>query len=224
MKKVLLSAVALFVFGVASAQVKFGVKGGVNFATFTGAGADLIDAKMKVGFNVGGFAEIKFNDKFALQPELLYSLQGAKGVSTDSNGLLNSSEDVKQNLSYLNVPVMVKFYPIKSLYVEAGPQVGFLVSAKEKTDGTEIDFNEVSGNEELVNVSTNEDVKDFYKSIDFDFNIGAGYEFTENLFAGVRYSIGLTDVSDVPTTISFFGVSGFEMKNNVLSLSLGYKF
>ena len=84
MKKVLLSAVAVMVFGFMSAQeevkstsdVKFGAKGGVNFANLVGDDAG--DATMFVGFNVGLFVEIPITDKLTIQPELLYSAQGSK--------------------------------------------------------------------------------------------------------------------------------------------------
>jgi hypothetical protein len=77
MKKVFLSAIAVCAFGLANAQsVKFGVKAGVNIATLGDAVAD--DVSMKVGFNAGGLAEIKFTDMIALQPEVLFSMQGAE--------------------------------------------------------------------------------------------------------------------------------------------------
>ncbi|RZJ55928.1 MAG: PorT family protein, partial [Flavobacterium sp.] len=37
-------------------------------------------------------------------------------------------------LSYLNVPIMAKYYVIEKLSLEAGPQIGFLLSAKNQVD------------------------------------------------------------------------------------------
>lgn len=74
MKKLVLSALAVCALsGSAFAQqeVKFGPKAGVNFANLS----NLDDSEMKIGFHVGAVAEIKFNDKFSIQPELLYSAQ-----------------------------------------------------------------------------------------------------------------------------------------------------
>ena len=74
-KKVLLTAVAIFAFGFANAQeVKFGVKAGLNMSTVQGG---YYSGAVKPGFHIGGLAEIKLNDKFAIQPELLYSLKGS---------------------------------------------------------------------------------------------------------------------------------------------------
>jgi opacity protein-like surface antigen len=184
MKKVILTAAAVFAFGFANAQdVKFGVKGGLNVATLTG---DVDNASSKVGFHVGGFAEIKVSDKFAVQPELLFSTQGAK------------FGDLKSNLSYVNIPVMAKFYVADAFSLEAGPQIGFLVSAKDKFEGEE------------------EDMKDVTKSVDFGLNFGAGYDLTENLSAGLRYNLGLSNIAKHS--------DDFKSKNSVFSVSLGYKF
>jgi opacity protein-like surface antigen len=187
MKKIILSAVAVFAFGFANAQeVKFGAKAALNVATLTG---DVEDASSLVGFQVGGFAEIKISDKFSVQPELLYSAQGASFDGGDTK------------LNYLNIPVMAKFYVADAFSLEAGPQVGFLLSAK--SDG--------------------EDIKDFYSSTDFGINLGAGYDFTENLSVGLRYNFGLSNVTDFGDLEDFIG-EDISIKNNVFSVSVGYKF
>jgi opacity protein-like surface antigen len=180
MKKIILTAVAVLAFGFANAQVKFGAKVALNVATLTG---DVEDASSLIGFQVGAFAEIKVSEKFAVQPELMYSAQGASFDYGDSQ------------LGYLNIPVMAKYYVAKSFSLEAGPQIGFLLSAKDDGD----------------------DIKDDLSSTDFGFNFGAGYDFTENLSAGLRYNLGLTNLIDI---------EGFDStaKNGVFSVSLGYKF
>jgi opacity protein-like surface antigen len=190
MKKIILSMVAILAFGFANAQeTRFGVKGGLNLTNFTGG----YDTKSLVGFHVGGFAEIKVMDKFFIQPELLYSAQGAKFDSPFG--------DYDAKLNYLNIPVLAKYYVTKEFSVEAGPQIGFLLSAK--ADG--------------------EDAKDFYKSTDIGFNLGAGYNFTENLSVGIRYTVGLSGVADRG---DYEDLEDYydSAKNSVLALSLGYKF
>ncbi len=183
MKKVILTAMAVFAFSFANAQdTKFGVKAGLNIANLTG---DVEDASSLIGFQIGGFAEFKISEKFAIQPELMYSAQGA---SSDTDG------DLK--LGYLNIPVMAKYYVAKSFSLEAGPQVGFLLSA------------EVEG----------VDVKDVFESVDFGVNFGAGYDFTENLSAGLRYNLGLSNVAKTEAG------EDFTVNNSVFSITVGYKF
>ncbi|MES2812079.1 MAG: porin family protein [Bacteroidota bacterium] len=184
MKKLLLTAAAVFAFGFANAQeTKFGVKAGINMSNF---GGDLDGYDSKIGLLVGGFAEIKLSDKFAVQPELLFSGVGAK------------VDDVSLNLNYLAIPVMAKYFATEKFSVEAGPQIGFLMSAKAKLDGE------------------SEDIKDSFNSTDLGLNLGAGYDFTENISAGLRYNLGLSNI---------IADSGdFKGSNNAFSLAVAYKF
>ena len=220
MKKVFLSAIAVCAFGLANAQsVKFGVKAGENIATLTGdAVAD--DVSMKVGFNAGGLAEIKFTDMIALQPEVLFSMQGARTVDRSNDIVGNRFEDESSvNLGYINVPVMLKIYPTKSFFLEGGPQVGFLISAKSKNDYTS---NYVDGTTTVESETV--DIKDNLKTLDVAFNLGLGYDFTENLFINARYSLGLTNVYDTPDFLGGLGITELDAKNGTISVNVGYKF
>ena len=220
MKKVFLAAIAISTFGIANAQsVKFGIKAGANIATLTGdAVAD--DVSMKVGFNAGGLAEIKFTDMIALQPEVLFSMQGARTVDRTNDIAGNRFEDERTvNLGYINVPVMLKIYPTKSFFLEGGPQVGFLISAKSKNEETS---NFVDGTTTVESQTV--DIKDNLKTLDVAFNIGLGYDFTENLFINARYSLGLTNIYDTPDLLGALSVTELDAKNGTISVNVGYKF
>lgn len=188
MKKIIFTALAFSVFSFANAQdMKFGVKAGVNLSTFTG---DVTDVDNKVGFQVGGFAEFKVSEKFSVQPELMYSSLGAK---TEFLGTTITS-----NVDYIVLPVMAKYYVAEAFSLEAGPQIGFLISAKISGGGNSVDN------------------KEDYNSTDFGFNLGAGYDFTENISAGVRYTLGLSNIAK--------GAGNDKIHNSNLSLALAYKF
>jgi opacity protein-like surface antigen len=207
MKRIILTVMTVMAFGFANAQdVKFGAKGGLNISNFSGD-TDGLDLKSRVGFNVGGFVEIKLSDKLTIQPELLYSTQGAKADNAEVE--LNNAvytADVEFNLSYINIPVMFKYYVAEKFNIEAGPQIGFLTSAKTKTS--------VVG----FNGSNEQDVKDIFESIDFGLNLGAGYDFTEHFSAGVRYNLGLSNIAKTEDG------DDSKLHNGVFSLSIGYKF
>jgi len=183
MKKVLLLAVVtvLGFTNVNAQKIKFGAKGGLNFATVSGDNTEGIDAV--TAFNFGVLSEIPISDKFSFQPELMYSGQGY------------SFNDNTVALSYLNIPLMGKYYLTKGLSVEAGPQIGFLLSAK---------------NEEI-------DVKDSFNTFDFGVNFGLGYKLDNGLNFGARYNVGLTDINNLEN-------SSIKNKNGVLQLSVGYFF
>lgn len=196
MKKLLFTFATIIACNFMNAQeVKFGVKGGLNLGNLSGDFKDAIvdsDLKMRTSFHVGAFAEIKLAEKFAVQPEILYSIEGAK---QDVNG---ESEKLIWDLQYLNIPIMAKYYATNKLSLEAGPQVGFLMKGEATFDGdTVLDF------------------KDDSKSTAISLNLGAGYNFTDNIFGTLRYSIGMSNIIDEDSV---------DTKSNVLALSVGYKF
>ncbi|PHS07965.1 MAG: hypothetical protein COA88_07585 [Kordia sp.] len=182
MKKLLLSAlvVCAFVFTTNAQEVTFGAKAGLNMANLVG---DVEDNSMLIGAHVGGMVEISFSDKFAVQPELLFSIQGTK------------DDDASFNLNYINVPVMAKYFVTEEISIEAGPQVGLLMSAK--YDG--------------------EDANDGLSTIDFGLNFGAGYKMESGLNFALRYNLGLSNVYD------FEGFDD-KAANAVMQVSVGYFF
>ena len=189
MKKIILCAIAIMAFGFANAQkTRFGVKGGLNIATIGGAN----EANALIGVQLGGFAEINIWKKLYIQPELLFSTQGAKFDR------YYGDRDQTINLNYINIPVVAKYYITKQFSVEAGPQLGLLVSSNIDNE----------------------------KSVDAGFNLGAGYNFTDNFSVGIRYTIGLTSVYDYNDY--YYDNDGYyyndRYTNNVLALTAAYKF
>ncbi|KAF2511065.1 PorT family protein [Flavobacterium arcticum] len=113
MKKLLLVA---FVFMCSYTTVKaqaFGIKAGLNFANFNGNDAD--DFNVLTSFHVGMVAEMHLMDALSVQPEFLYSVQGAK------------TKDETYKLNYVTLPVMLKLYFTDSFNIHAGPQIGLLI-------------------------------------------------------------------------------------------------
>ena len=185
MKKFLLLAVVtvLGITNVTAQKVKFGAKGGLNFAYISGDNTKNIDAV--AAFNFGLLSEIPISDKFSFQPEVMFSGQGYSFKDKDNLIALN----------YLNIPLMGKYYITKGLSVEAGPQLGFLLSAKDEK----------------------KDVKDAFKTFDFGLNFGLGYKLENGLNFGVRYNLGLTDINNIDNYSS-------KNQNQVLQVSIGYFF
>src|SRR6478752_6938197 len=119
MKKLFLFVltVTLSTFLFAQGDTKFGLKGGLNIATTTNSSGGSRDNK--VGFHLGGLAHIHITPQFALQPEVVYSSQGAK--YTISNG------EHQLNLNYINIPVLLQYMFGNGFRLQTGPQLGFLV-------------------------------------------------------------------------------------------------
>jgi long-subunit fatty acid transport protein len=205
MKKIILSSLLVLAFGFTYAQkAEFGIKGGLNVANQNYSGDGAPSPSSIIGFHIGGFVDVKISDKFSIQPELLYSTQGSKfNLDVPYDGQDYSTENTFK-LAYINIPVMFKYYAAAKFSLEAGPQIGFLVDSKLKTN--------------VIGQSVSQDAKDIFESIDFGLNLGAGYDFTKKLSVGIRYNLGLTNVMKTESG------DNSEVKNSVFSLSVGYKF
>ena len=171
MKKLLLTGIVMvFAFCSFAQGISGGVKAGMNLANqnYSGDGVSL-DTKVKPGLHAGVFFLILFNEKFGIQPEVLFSMQGAKW---DFGG-----DDAKFKFNYINVPVLFRYNITELISVHAGPQIGILASAKiEDEDGDE------------------EDIKDDFKGTDFGGAFGAEVDLPNGLGFGARYVVGLSNI------------------------------
>ncbi len=152
--------------GTVSAQnINIGTK--IGFSSYTidndsGAGLD-----SNIGLHAGLLGHIHLNRQFGLQPEIVYSMQGAKSGNTNLN------------LDYINIPVLLQYMFDSGFRIQAGPQIGFLVRAK------------------AVSNSSTQDIKDDFKSIDAGLSFGASYIHTPTSFGiDARYNLGLSNVSE----------------------------
>jgi hypothetical protein len=93
-------------------EVKIGGKIGPNFANDTGDGEFDTGSDTKAGIHLGVVAQMGLSDKFLLQGELLYSMQGFK-------------DEVTHKLNYINLPIMANYVVLENLSIQAGPQFGF---------------------------------------------------------------------------------------------------
>ncbi|MBS1564863.1 MAG: PorT family protein, partial [Bacteroidetes bacterium] len=119
-----------------------------------------------IGFHAGTFLGFRGDDHLSINPEVLFSSQGAK--------LKSSTSDENLKLYYINVPVMVKYRFTGGFYLEAGPQVGFKAS------------------EDVPNST----IKTFAKNLDLSVAAGLGWHSESGFGLGARYAAGLTKVGD----------------------------
>ena len=146
MKKVILAAIAFFALSanVEAQSVRLGIKGGINYANQNGTDITVnssnYDSEAITSYHAGLVAEIKLSDGFAIQPELLYSTQGAN--------YKNGVNEFKNELGYLSIPVVAKIYLSNSLSLELGPQASFLLSERDNVnfkDSETFEFAAVGG-------------------------------------------------------------------------------
>lgn len=214
MKKLLLFA-AVTVIGFSAAQsqeLRLGAKAGVNFASI--GGDDIGDLDGLTGFHVGGLVEIPISEKFSVQPEILYSSQGASEEYSETIFGSTISYESKIKLAYINIPIMAKYYVIDGLSIEAGPQFGILASAKAEAEASGMGQSE----------SIDEDIKDAFKTLDIGFGLGAGYRLNNGLFFSARYVLGISNIAEDEDNDPDFDDESIKLKNNVIQLSVGFSF
>ena len=167
MKKVrmFLTLLSLGIFSVVDAQHALGLKAGVNIANLSA-----FEGRSRTSVHGGLFLHHTINKNWCIQPELLFSGEGQRYIS---NGLERTLA-----LDYIQLPIMVQYYPSPQIYIEAGPQVGLLVSAQDKGDET-----------------GHLNVKDDFSAAQFALGLGLGFKATDQVILYGRYNFGLTDVT-----------------------------
>ncbi|MDM1137323.1 PorT family protein [Empedobacter falsenii] len=201
MKKLILGIALFGGLSAANAQIDLGVKGGLNFPTLSGDSRQIYQnqTKFRTDFYVGGYANYKITDQISFQPELLYSKQGA-GLKTNDN---SKAKLITHNI---NIPLMGRYEIMDGLNVEFGPQLGFLVSAKKKTEEGKI--------------NEKEKYVDNFKTFDFGLNFGAAYKITDELEINARFTKGLSNINDYyPQTIN----DNYKITNTYFSVGIAYK-
>lgn len=163
----------------AQGNFEFGVKAGLNVSSL--GGNDTYNYSAKPGFHAGVALDVPFGDKISIQPEVLISLQGSGGFIL---------EDL--NFWYLNLPIMGKYNIWDELHIEAGPQIGFLLS------------NNLNGNS-FGNGGT---IFDETNGLDLGLGVGAGYRLNDNFYFQLRFSAGIINaIEDQASKNRVFQVS-----------------
>jgi hypothetical protein len=171
MKRILFIAITIIfcILGKTEAQTtEFGVKAGANVADLHSTATNNIDARTSV--YVGGLAHIHLNKYLAVQPELMYSCQGAEWNTNQF--------EYTWRLNYVTLPVLLQYMFDNGFRLQTGPQLGLLASAKRKSGGTITD------------------VKSDYTSADFSWSFGAGYLTSTGVGIDARYNLGINDINN----------------------------
>jgi len=193
-KVLLVSALLAWQFGNAQG-IDVGIQGGFmntdanidvsvfNFDLFN------LDAVNNSGFYVGLVVDIEATPNLHIQPEISYASAG--------------------DLSFVYVPVMLKYYVVPKVNIQLGPQLNF---------STELgDIKQAIRDIEGV-VGSNADLDDVLNSMAFDLGFGIGVDIIDKLRGQARYAIPLSDIYDGPLGGSL------DIKNSTLQIGLVYMF
>lgn len=184
---------------IAQSQSKFGIKGGLNVSNLYVD--NVTDENARIGSHFGVFAKFSSTSAVSLQTELLFT---TKGSLVQYGGLVN--QEVKYNLGYIEVPVLLAFNVGKFLELHAGGYGGYLLGANISYKGT------LGNGVQEIN-------KDNLHSYDYGLLAGLAVN-VESLQIGVRYNYGLVKIADSSGANFLLGNS----KNSCAQLFVAFSF
>ena len=169
MKKILMTvAFAALAIAGANAQVKFGVRAGLNHTDQAAKEYDIKQETVpRISFYVGALVEYAFNDVVLMDAGLTYSNQGYKTKIGDGKVIDHT----------LNLPIWFK-YDFAGFRPKAGLYAGYILSQQLKGNG----------NSKTVD-------SDSYNHFDYGIGLGAEYNLPNNgLFFEASYNWGLANL------------------------------
>ncbi len=213
MKKIfttaVLAAAMLFSANSAEAQVKFGIKGGLNVTSMS-LDSKVLDAENRAGFFIG--PTLKFTLPvvgLGIDASALYDQREAKAKAEVEGAEVESNFKTQS----VNIPINVRYGfglgSTASIFLFAGPQFGFNVGDK--------------------NQSIFKDMGEWrLKSSTFSVNVGVGAMLLSHLQLSANYNIACGKTGDM-TVSKALGETGQELfskngRTNAWQIGLAYYF
>ena len=176
--------------------------------------------KYREGLTAGIDVQYQASDMLAYSLGISFTRQGCKyddsDLSTANPGTYTGYSNVRNNLDYLNVPLMGHLYFAPGLSLNTGVQMGFLLHGSLAFDMADVTINKdgsytyTSKAEHVENSST-----DLNKKVDFSIPVGVSFEYA-NVVVDFRYNIGLTKIYKSV-------LNDINSRNKVFALTVGYK-
>lgn len=187
-------------------KLSFGVKVGPTFTTRSSGSAGTDNGNKSGGrnknsFHFGAIGELKLSNKFSFQTELLYLNEKSQ----------TQKKDEQYSASYIQIPLLIKYYFSKKFSIEAGPQIAVLLSS------------DISKEQSFFDIV----IVDELKKTDFRVAAGLSYKFGKRIFIGGRYELHLTEPKKIDVTDEdgvYYPLSHSKFRSGIVSAYLGYSF
>jgi len=196
-KKMAIAAIILCVATVANAQMQFGARLGYSLQSADGGKLlpkEYLDVNMGLfGLGLGLVANIPAGP-VVISPEVGFVTRTVANVEEKLSYPGEESYKMKLSEFAVNIPLMIKFFPIEALYIGAGFQLGIPIGS-EICDDKGKHCEKLDGKTETVTEEgyTYED-KHAERTLDLGIPIGIGYMITPNLGVDFRFVLGLNNI------------------------------
>jgi len=152
----------------------------------------------KAGLLVGGFIDLQFSKTLKGQMEMTFIQKGSNNPNMNEN----SYSDI--SLSYVGIPLLLKYQQSSTIAIEGGIETAFLISASDNDV-----YGKISAN------STRE-----FNTVDISIFIGMNYSINSKLILNSRISNSIIPIRDHASGATFKLNKG--QYNSVLSFALHY--
>jgi hypothetical protein len=235
-------------YSAAAQKTAIGFRGGISIPNLTSSGSDQnplnTGYSSRLGPEFGVFAEFKISELFSMEPMVEYSSQGGKKNGMQAFPLpaaysaafppgqaptyLYANFNSEAKINYLMIPILAKFgYTFSHspwrIYGDAGPFIGFLLSAKQVTSGQSEIFTDPGGVQSLPvgsqSFEATNDIKNQLNSTNFgvEGNIGLNHAFGQNnLFIEFGGNYGFINIQK--------GTANGKNNTGAATIVLGYSF
>ena len=211
--------------------IKYGIKVGSNISNVTSTaneGVENIDNSALTGIAGGFYMEIPLNDKWYLNPDLIYVQKGVDFAYDytynypPNNGKDRYTTTNSLKLTYVELSPTFSYRASDKIALNAGPSVAFMI-------GVDSTFNDKLTSESIVSEIPGSAVYES-ESLDLGFNLGLSYYVADNFLFEFRVNTGIMSIGKVSKVINP-GSTGnpvesniYDLKNRGLMLSFGYLF
>jgi hypothetical protein len=177
----------------AEPKITFGLKTGLNIANQSSPGSEnVFESKNLLLFHIGGYYSYRFTQFFIIQPELILTGKGSRWSDI--------YDDKKDIITYIDLPVMVKYQPVKRLNFQLGLQPGYALKILQKD----------------LKTGVSSDLEYAYNKLDLGLAGGVEAFLQPRLKLTVRYVRGLISA----TNNEYYD---FKCFNNFLQFSVSYR-
>jgi hypothetical protein len=185
----------------AQTDLRFGVKGGLNLATFSSG--DLSNPTLTARYHAGVYGRVPLPLMLSLQAEALYSLKGTTIEETFGHNKVNG--DIE--LGYVDVAAIINFKILKAILLQGGFTLGVITSSDVKNNS------DTQGNINLEQVLQENNFND----LDPGYLLGIEFDI-KRLSLGFRYTHSLDNII---TDVSYPGFP--EIRNTVYQSYMGFR-
>ena len=168
---------------------------GILFFLYMNSNAQSFNLGVVAGFDVASLHLTNFSENnilYEISPIATYNINGYLSFKNKSflgfsvepgvirkgwNKSHNSNDPNKLRLYYLQLPILSDFYFSERLYFSIGPEINYLISAKNKYE------------------SNTQDIVEYLNRFELSGIAAISFKFNDTVSTSFRYSHGLTEIS-----------------------------